>query len=207
MPAKLRTVGALALMAWLTVSNSPTLACTMAVFTDGESALYINNEDFSNPATRIWFVPAAPDRYARVLLGFDNGWAQGGMNEKGLAFDWWAGGFDESYVLLWGKKPVLGNPAEKMLETCSTVDEAGAFFREHLEPSFTYAWLFVADRTGASAILRAREGKLEFIESNRSNGIGVCGETLQELLKQSPEPTLENDCPKGVPVAEMPPNC
>src|SRR5690349_5563317 len=66
-------------------------ACTIFVLMDTNRALFCNNEDWSNPKTRIWFVPATAKHYGAVYVGFDNGWAQGGLNTEGLAFDWVAG--------------------------------------------------------------------------------------------------------------------
>ena len=57
------------------------------------------------------------------------------MNEAGLAFDWVAG-FDEKYESDPKLKPVRGNPSERMLESCSTLEEAVAFYRTFLEPDF-----------------------------------------------------------------------
>src|SRR5215467_4853653 len=68
-----------------------TRACTIFVLTDSEHTLFCNNEDWSDPKTRIWFVPGNNEHYGGVYLGFDNNFAQGGMNTKGLAFDWVAG--------------------------------------------------------------------------------------------------------------------
>lgn len=59
---------------------SPASACTIFVLTDGTRTLFFNNEDWFNPATRLWFVPAAPDQLGCAFVGFDNGWAQGGVN-------------------------------------------------------------------------------------------------------------------------------
>jgi len=44
-------------------------------------------------------------------------------------------------------KPVNGNPAERMLESCVTVDEDWAFFERHWEPSFSYAKILVRPRS------------------------------------------------------------
>lgn len=141
----------------------PVNACTIFVLTDGEHVLFYNNEDWENFHTRVWFVPEGPSRSGCVCVGFDNGWAQGGMNTTGLAFDWVAG-----YKERWQRDPtmksVAGNPCELMLATCRTVDEAVAFFREHWEPSFPYAKVLVADRTGASVRIGAHDGAC------RSNG-------------------------------------
>jgi hypothetical protein len=53
----------------------PSRACTIFVLADAERTLFCNNEDFSNPRTRIWFVPGGPDFFGCVYLGFDDGWA------------------------------------------------------------------------------------------------------------------------------------
>src|SRR5947209_17070321 len=79
--------------AWAVIALGPArvTACTIFVLTDTNRALFCNNEDWSNPKTRIWFVPATPKHYGAVYVGFDNGWAQGGLNTEDLAFDWVAG--------------------------------------------------------------------------------------------------------------------
>lgn len=124
--------------------------------------LFCNNEDFNNPVTRIWFVPAEAGRYGCVYVGFDNGWAQGGMNEKGLAFDWVAG-YEGSPVVYTDEKKATGNPSERMLESCANVYEAIAFFKEYREPSFPYAKILVADPGGTSVMIESRDGILNFV--------------------------------------------
>jgi hypothetical protein len=77
------------------------------------------NEDWSNPQTRIWFVPGGSGRHGCVYVGFDDDWAQGGLNTEGLAFDWVAG-FEEQ----WGPDPkkesAKGNSAQRMHTIVST---------------------------------------------------------------------------------------
>ncbi len=169
--------------------TGPARACTIFVLTDTNQALFCNNEDWSNPKTRIWFVPAQPKHHGHVYVGFDDGWAQGGLNTEGLAFDWVAGFKEE-----WNPAPsvpnVWGNPAEQMLETCATVDEAIAYFRGHRETAFTYAKILVADRTGASAIIGAKGGKLLAEKSNQCRGFGYGGLALEARLELSPKPTV-----------------
>lgn len=81
---KARTLLALACLAILVPNIAP--ACTAFCAAAKGRVLVGNNEDFGNPRSRIWFVPAEKGRHGRVLLGFDDGFAQGGMNEKGLLF-------------------------------------------------------------------------------------------------------------------------
>lgn len=164
-------------------------ACTIFVLTDGHRVLFFNNEDWSNPVTRVWFRPDGEGRYGGVYLGFDNGWVQGGMNTRGLAFDWLAG-----FMERW--KPgddlhfVRGNPAERMLERCAMVDEAVAFFRTHREPDFARSRILIADRTGASVIVGARNGELFFDRSRASRGMSFNEPQLQRDLAKDPPATF-----------------
>jgi len=164
-------------------------ACTIFVLTDTNRALFGNNEDWSNPKTRIWFVPAGDGHHGCAYVGFDDGWAQGGLNTEGLAFDWVAG-FMEKWEPDPGMKRVRGNPSERMLETCATVEDAIAFYRKHWEPGFSYAKILVADRTGASAILGAKEGRLQVERANQSRGFGYGRRTLDQMLAKPPEATV-----------------
>jgi hypothetical protein len=113
----------------LSLLGGPVPACTIFVLTDPNRALFCNNEDFSNPITRIWFLPAAKGHYGCACVGYDDGWGQGGLNTEGLAYDWVAG-----YSEAWNPNPnqevVRGaNSGQEMLETCATVEEAIAYYR------------------------------------------------------------------------------
>jgi penicillin V acylase-like amidase (Ntn superfamily) len=110
-------------------------ACTIFVLTDTNRTLFANNEDWSNPKTRMWFIPAGAKNFAAVYVGFDDGWAQGGMNTEGLACDWVAG-FNDVWQPDASLTNVWGNSSQQMLETCATVEEAIAFYRGHREPGF-----------------------------------------------------------------------
>ena len=167
----------------------PIQACTIFVLTDAKRTLFCNNEDFSNPVIRIWFVRPGDGFYGCVYLGFDNGWAQGGLNTEGLAFDWVAG-YMEKWETSVGMRSVRGNPSERMLETCTTVKDAIAFYRKHWEPSFSYAKILVADKTGASAIIGAKDGKLQVEQAHQSRGFGYGTRTLKKMLKKQPESTV-----------------
>lgn len=179
---------------FLSVSN---YACTIFVLTDSHKTLFFNNEDYSNPATRIWFLPEGKDYYGSAYVGYDDNWAQGGVNTKGLAFDWVAG-FKEDYKPAGNMIEVKGNPSERMLESCATVEEAIAFFRKYAEPGFSYAKILVADKTGASVIIGAKNGKIQFDKSNSSRGFGYGMNSLNKMLSPGTKPTLGN----GLPILE-----
>ena len=68
---------------------TPSEACTMIMVAKKGVLLAGNNEDWKNPKTYVWFVPASEKAYGRVCFGFDRGfgYAQGGMNDQGLFID------------------------------------------------------------------------------------------------------------------------
>ena len=98
-------------------------ACTAICAAAKGKVLVGNNEDFGNPRSRLWFVPAEKGKYGRLLLGFNDGHAQGGMNEKGLIFD----GFSTPRVEIAPspeKEFWFGGLGDKALAECATVEEA-----------------------------------------------------------------------------------
>jgi hypothetical protein len=159
------------LAAIASLAARPAEACTVFTMTGGGRVLFCDNEDFSNPRTRIWFISGSPGKHGCVLLGFDDGWGQNGLNDKGLAFGWVAG-FKERWERRPEMKNVQGNSSQRMLETCSTVDDAIAFYKRHWEESFSYGQLLVADRSGKSVVLRAKNGQLHAPVVEKSQGIG-----------------------------------
>lgn len=166
-------------------------ACTIFVLTDAYRTLFFGNEDYANPNTRLWFVPAGDGYYGCVYAGFDDGVGQAGMNTKGLAFDWWAGGttpFEPDLSL----PRTIGSSSERMLETCATVEEAIAFYRAHAEPGFAHADILIADRTGASVVIGARDGSLFFERSSQSRAIGFGRSIFERLHRPELPVTLGN---------------
>jgi hypothetical protein len=166
-------------------------ACTIFVLVDGERALFFNNEDFSNPNTRLWFIPAGTNYFGCAYVGFDDGWAQGGVNTEGLAYDWVAGFMDKYEPSAQLLRP-RGNSSQRMIETCRTVDEAIAFYRKHRETEVARARIMVADKTGASAIIGARDGEVFVDRQTRCRGFGYGREVVAKMLATPPEATVAN---------------
>jgi hypothetical protein len=50
-------------LAFLSFTSASVHACTIFVLTDTNQALFCNNEDWSNPKTRIWFLPAGEVKF------------------------------------------------------------------------------------------------------------------------------------------------
>ena len=138
-------------------------------------------------------MPASSAKHGCAFLGFDDGWGQNGLNDQGLAFGWVAG-FKEQWQRNPQLKTVHGNPSHRMLESCSTVDEAIAFYQNNWEESFAYGQLLVADRNGSSAVLRAKDGRLHVPAIQKSQGIGhrfgLRGTEAVPMLAKISAPTL-----------------
>ena len=73
---KIRRAGLALVLACFAFVSLPVPACTIFVLTDTNRALFCNNEDWSDPKTRIWFLPAGDGCFGAVYVGFDNGYAQ-----------------------------------------------------------------------------------------------------------------------------------
>ena len=70
----MKTVGHVALLlALLFAADSSVAACTVFVAFEGKLALAGNNEDWGDPNTQMWFVPATKDNYGIVYFGFGQG--------------------------------------------------------------------------------------------------------------------------------------
>jgi hypothetical protein len=169
----------------------PVYSCTIFVLTNADQTLFFNNEDWSNPISRLWFVPAGKSYFGCAYLGFDDGLAQGGVNDQGLAFDWVAN-FNNEWKPDSTMKRVVGNPSERMLESCATVQEAMEFYKKYREPSFSSSRILIADRTGASVIIGVKDGELYFDYSTISRGFGYGSKTLSERLLPSSENSIDN---------------
>ncbi len=174
---------ALVLVVFL-IANSSVLPCTVFFAFDGKAALAGSNEDWADPNTQIWFVPATKDNYGIVYFGFGKGeyppggvsrhelripedgitkinpedlygLPQGGMNEKGLFFDGTATEVIKSAPAR-GKKEYDGRLEDLILRKCATVEEALQLLETYAFNSIQGQWMF-ADKTGDSVIIEAGE--------------------------------------------------
>jgi hypothetical protein len=191
-------VGLASCVAFIVLAGVSTEACTIFLLADADRVLFCNNEDCKNSHTRVWFVPAAKNRFGCVYVGLRNQWAQGGMNTKGLAFDGVAGISLEGVtnatpVALQAKtKRVRGNPSERMLESCGSVNEAIAFYENNKEPTFSYATIMVADRSDGFAVLGAKGGRLNVLKGKGCAAWGWNGGIASKLISQDPTPVVAN---------------
>ena len=131
----------------------PDLGCTVIYASDGEVALGGNNEDYSIPFTKVWFLPPDEGKFGRVYFGFENFIWSGGMNDQGLFFD--ALGVDQPVRVPRNGKPIYqGTLADKAMAECATVECVVQLFADNntLWDTWYHQFMF-GDATGDSAII------------------------------------------------------
>jgi len=137
--------------------------CTIVMVSKGPLILVGNNEDWKNPKTKMWFIPAENGEYGRVCFGFDDMFAQGGMNDQGLFID--ANALDSTGWKVAEDKPSFrGEIMDRILATCATIEDAIAFFKQYNVSSLRRARFPIADKTGASMVVEWAEGQVQFVK-------------------------------------------
>jgi len=140
---------------WRTAS-----ACTIVTMARDGQVLIGNNEDWTDPRTKMWIVPASPGEYGRVLFGFDNHFIQGGINEHGLFLD--ANALPPTGWVSDPRKPLFEDTPAKpigdhILAHCATVEDVITFFKTY--SVFLGGGKFViADARGDSIVVEWAEG-------------------------------------------------
>jgi len=159
--------------------------CTAFLASGEDGVLFGNNEDFWNPATKMWFVTAAEGGYGAMFFGFDNLSPQGGMNEAGLAFDGFATR-PKPVTETAEKESFNGNLVLKVMTECATIAEVLKVYQGYDLARMERFMLMFADATGDSVII---EGD-EFIR--KSGGFQVVTN-----FYQSEDPTGKNAYGEG----------
>lgn len=183
-------------------SAGPALPCSAFLLADGGRVLFANNEDYWDPETRVWFVPAKGERHGVMYLGYANGFPQGGLNDAGLAFDGFATA-EHPLTEQAGKRTFVGSPIRAAMETCSTVAEVVELLEGiDLAPHLARAMLFFADATGDSVIVEGdaflrREGPFQavtnFYQSEHEDDLLQCTRytAIVGVLEARSKPSIE----------------
>lgn len=132
------------------------LACTAFMMSDGDEVFVGNNEDYTIPYTRVWFIPPENGQFGRVYFGYENWSPQGGMNDQGLFFDFFA---TKPFEIESSKdKPKFKGPIiDTMASTCATVEDVIKMFSSiNLEFMLKFQ-MFIVDKTGDAAIIEGDE--------------------------------------------------
>lgn len=148
----------------LLASNNSSIPCTVFFATDGIIVLGGNNEDWSDPNTKFWFIPSGEGKHGWIKFGFASGYPQGGMNDQGLFWDATACSYLEMPYSEANKEKLSGSLMQKVMGECSTVEEARLVFQNYYCDDQYRAQYLIGDRFGNSIIV---EG--DSIISNSSN--------------------------------------
>lgn len=150
-------------------------SCTIFFISYDGIVFFGNNEDWKNPNTYYWIQPSTDSTYGVLYFGYDDFGAQGGINEKGLAFD----GNALPYIKI-NPHPEKRIATEAIvnniiIQKCATVEEAIAMAK-----SYDWAYLYsnkfagqylIADSTGDAAVFGFdRNGELVVTRKEKGNG-------------------------------------
>ncbi len=154
----------LLILIFLLANNNLSTPCTVFFATDGIIVFGGNNEDWSDPNTKFWFIPSVEGKYGWIKFGFASGYPQGGMNDQGLFWDATACSYLEMPYSEANKEKFNGSLMQKVMEECSTVEEARSVFQNYYCDDQYRAQYLMGDKFGNSIIV---EG--DSIISNSSN--------------------------------------
>ena len=162
-------------------NHLPANACTAFMMSDRQSVLVGNNEDYNIPYTRVWFIPAENGQYGRVYFGYDNWSPQGGMNDQGLFFDFFA--TKPLEVKLSKKKPKFQGPiTDTMAAECATVEEVLDMLDKYNLEFMSKFQMFVVDKSGDAAIIEG-DGIIR-----KSGSYQVVTNFYQSMVKENRRP-------------------
>ncbi len=151
------------------------VACTIFSFEVDENVFVGNNEDWYIPHTKYRIIEGKEKEYGRIVFSYSNNWGQGGMNEKGLFFDWLLISEEPNN---WKrdslKKDVNGNLSERILAECATVEEALKYYERYNESGFKTSMIVLVDTSGQTAFVSWENGKIK-VESCKGSCIGGYG--------------------------------
>ncbi len=160
---------ALLLLPALLILASSVSPCTFFMSTLKGITFFGNNEDFSDEKTNVWFIPAQDGKFGYMYFSYDNGWPQGGMNDRGLCFD---GASTPKVNLKFApeKKNYRGYLPDKIMGKCKTVEDVIAVIREFKFSGLRgQGQLLFADAAGGAVILGGPDenGDLDIIRKDR----------------------------------------
>jgi predicted choloylglycine hydrolase len=153
------------------LARAAPMSCTILTASQGDIALFANNEDYISPDTIYWTRPGSDQTYGAIYLGFDDFiQPQGGINEMGLAYD-----INGLPAMALNPHPELPSApvkiGEYMLERAATVDEAIELLSGLSWGQSLRGQIHIADATGAAAVMSAGpDGELAFTRKDQGDG-------------------------------------
>lgn len=180
----------LLLMGVMLIASVAAEACSFFSYAGDDLVLFGNSEDHFQLPVYAWYVPATSEEYACLFVGFDTGFAQGGVNSAGLAFD--AAAISEAHLKSHPELPYPDpmNFCEVVLRQCATVDEAIALMKTYNLDYLERAQFLFTDRTGKTVVVApGRDWELEFLTTDAAYRV-VTNTNVAYF------PTSHKDCPR-----------
>lgn len=183
---------ALAFCACVLLRTTVLDACTAFCATGGGLVLVGNNEDWSNPRTKLWFVPATQGSFGRMYVGFDDMYPQGGMNERGLWFDGFAVPLVKAAPS--GLPHFPGNIVDRAMAECNTVEEVITLFNQYDRSFLSRGVLMFADASGDAVSIEVdaivRKTRNHFVQTNFHQSRSITNDdrrfrTATDMLEQA----------------------
>jgi hypothetical protein len=136
-------------------------ACFILFLKDENNILVANHEDWFARDGAIKINLPASNRYGSITFTFlTEGWAQGGMNEKGLFFDAAQTPYHEIFFESDKQKPKT-YPWQEILDRAETVKEALKILRHYALYELSESTIVLADATGDAAIVGVHNNILD----------------------------------------------
>ena len=134
-------------------------ACLIVFMADEEQVLVGNHEDWFSQDAAIKVNTPTNNRLGSVVFTFmSEGWAQGGMNEKGLFFDGTLTPFQE--LIGENKEVFQGYIWQQVLDRCASVEEALTLLSNYKLTDLEQAHILLADASGEVALIGVERGKV-----------------------------------------------
>lgn len=130
------------------------IPCTVYKITKNGKTFVGNNEDYWDANTRIWFEKGKTGEYGSMFVGLDNLVAQGGMNEKGLAFD----GFsvqERQIKKKPGKLKFYPTLFKDVMKKCRDVDDVCAMLGKYDMSPLNGGMLLYVEKSGKYLVVEA----------------------------------------------------
>ena len=167
---KKSAIAAALVVSFLFTSVEIASACTIFTVSDEDTVFFGNNEDYSNPNTYYWVDIPEDGKYGGVYFGFDNFWPQGGINEKGLAFD--INSLPETPLNNHPEYPYFDDyEGYSILRNCATIEETIEHVQQFNWGSSMGGQVHVADASGDAVVIGPGiDGELAFTRKPAGDG-------------------------------------
>jgi len=134
------------------LGTEPSRACTIFYVAKDGVILAGNNEDWEDPATKMWIYPPEGGKHGWIKFGFGSGFPQGGMNDQGLFWDATAGPYLDMPYSTSSKTIYTGPLMKKVIEESSNVAEAESILQTYYCEDQFKAQYLIGDASGYSMI-------------------------------------------------------